>query len=288
MRKERRKGVNKTRLAIFVGMLIIVALASIPVSNPTALVPLFSDTLSVCPDSTWKTVGEIFDLGVCVSAGITNLMGYKVAVTFDSSVIEILNVKEGPLPKSAPSSFFNWDDAGVKSDSVVVTGAILGTTVAGPGKLFTLTFKARHHGVVRTTDICIRHSALRDGANQPIAHERKCGFVEIGTTTGVEPPPRSEGFRLDCYPNPFNPSITLVLSLQGGVSGSVDTAVSIGVYTPDGRLVRTLFSGDVNPGERRFVWDGKNAAGEEASSGVYFAVAKTEAGTFKTKLVLVR
>jgi hypothetical protein len=279
--------VNKTRLAIFAGVLIILALASIPVSNPTALVPLFSDTLSVCPDSTWKTEGEIFDLGVCVSAGITNLMGYNVAVTFDSSVIEIMNVVEGPLPKSAPSSFFKWDDAGVKSDSVVVTGAILGTTVAGPGELFTLTFKARHHGVVNTTDICIRHSALRDGANQPIGHERRCGFVEVETTTGVEPP-RPDDIRLECYPNPFNPSITLVLSLPESGTGFSGTAVTIGVYTPDGRLVRTLFSGDVNPGERRFVWDGKNAAGEEASSGVYFAVAKTEAGTLKTKLVLVR
>jgi len=279
--------VNKTRLAIFAGVLIILALASIPVSNPTALVPLFSDTLSVCPDSTWKTEGEIFDLGVCVSAGITNLMGYNVAVTFDSSVIEIMNVVEGPLPKSAPSSFFKWDDAGVKSDSVVVTGAILGTTVAGPGELFTLTFKARHHGVVNTTDICIRHSALRDGANQPIGHERRCGFVEVETTTGVEPP-RPDDIRHECYPNPLKPSITLVLSLPESGTGFSGTAVTIGVYTPDGRLVRTLFSGDVNPGERRFVWDGKNAAGEEASSGVYFAVAKTEAGTLKTKLVLVR
>ena len=287
MRKERGKGVNKTRLAIFACMLIIVALASIPVSNPTALVPLFTDTLSVCPDSTWKTVGEIFDLGVCVSAGITNLKGYNVTVEFDSSVIEILNVVEGPLPKSAPSSFFWWYDPGVKSDSVRVNGAILDGTVNGPGELFTLTFKALHHGVVNTTDICIRHSALRDGANQPIGHERRCGFVEVETTTGVEPP-RPDDIRLDCYPNPFNPSITLVLSLPERGAGATDTAVSIGVYTPDGRLVRTLFSGDVNPGERRFAWDGRNTAGEEASSGVYFAVAKTEVGTLKTKLVLVR
>jgi len=277
--------VKKTKLAVFTGILVILVLASIPVSNPTALVPLFSDTLAVCPGYTWQPEGVVFGIGICVPAGITNLMGYDVAVAFDSSVIQIMSVYEGPLPQAASdTTFFWWYDSGVKSDSVHVNGAVLGATMDGPGVLFILTFKALRQGV---TDVCITHSELRDGVNNSIAHKRKCGLVEIGAATGVEPP-RSEGFRLECYPNPFNPSITLVLSLPERGSGFTGTAVSIGVYAADGRLVRTFFDGEMNSVEKRFVWDGRNENGEEVSSGVYFAVAKTEVGTLKTKLVLVR
>lgn len=178
---------NKTRLAIFVGILIIVALASIPVSNPTALGTLFSDTLSACPDSTWQPEGAVFEIGICLSAGITSLMGWNVAVTFDSSVIQIVSVDEGPLPQAASdTTFFWWFNSGVKSDSIRVNGAILGATVDGPGELFTLTFKALRHGVVKTTDVCITYSALRDGVNHPIAHERRCGFVAVEPTVPAE------------------------------------------------------------------------------------------------------
>jgi flagellar hook assembly protein FlgD len=52
--------------------------------------------------------------------------------------------------------------------------------------------------------------------------------------------------------------------------------------------VRSLLDEDVVSGEKRFVWDGKNENGEEVSSGVYFAAVETEAGTLRTKLVLVR
>jgi hypothetical protein len=276
-------------IAIGVAAGLAAVLGSPPgvVPSPAALETLYADTLSLCPDSTWKSENEIFDVAVCIPAGITNLMGYDVAVTFDSSVIEILNVKEGPLPKSAPSTFFQWLNPEGPADSVHVNGALFGHTVDGPGDLFTLTFKGLHDDAVTTTNICIAYSALRDGANHDIGHERKCGFVEISAPTGVGSP-RSEAFGLECFPNPFNPAITLVLSLPERGRSSCAAVVSLGVYAPDGRLVRSLFDGNAGPGEKRFVWDGRNENGEEVSSGVYFAAANTEAGTLKTKLVLVR
>lgn len=273
--------------AVIASLAGVLGLSPVFVRGPAALETPFADTLSFCPDSTWKTEGEVFDVGVCVSAGIANLMGYNVAVTFDPSVIEVLNVVEGPLPKSAPPTFFQWLNPEGPDDSVHVNGALFGHTVDGPGQLFTLTFKGLHNGGVKTTAICITYSALRDGQNHDIDHERKCGFVEIGTTTGVESP-ELRGCSLEGYPNPFNPAVTIVLWLREGADESVRTAVSMGIYTPDGRTVRTLFNGDVKPGESRFVWDGKNAAGNDAPSGVYFAAAKTGAGTIRTKLVLIR
>lgn len=288
MRKERGKWVKARKLAVISAMLVILMLASIPVARPAPLGPLSADTLSVCPGYVWQPLGAVFGIGICVPAGITDLMGYDVTVAFDSSVVEIMGAYEGPLPQAASdTTFFWWFNPGVKSNSVHVNGAILGATVHGPGALFTIMFKARY-GPVLATDVCITYSELRDGINDPIAHERKCGLIEIGEgSSGIEPPSLAGG-HLEGYPNPFNPSVTLVLSLPergGGFSGQ---AVTVDVYAADGRLVRSLFDGNASPGERRFVWNGKNGNGEEVSSGVYFAVAKTEAGTLRTKLVLVR
>jgi hypothetical protein len=244
--------------------------------------------ISVCPDSTWKTGGDVFPIGVCISPGLRGVMGYNIAVAFDSSVVEIMNAEEGPLPPSAGETFFWWYDAGVKTDFVHVNGAVLGETMDGPGELFTLTFKARNGAVVRTTDVVITYSVLRDEFNEPVLHETKDGWVRIEPSpTGIETPPRAVG-RLVCYPNPFNPTVTLDF-FPPALRGPDDTNdVTIRVYSPDGRLVRNLFKGRVDPAGGKFTWDGKDGEGENVASGVYFAVAETDGGKLRAKLVLVR
>jgi hypothetical protein len=244
--------------------------------------------VAVCPDSTWKSEGEVFPIGICISAGLKGVMGYNVAVTFDSSVIQIMNVEEGPLPQSSSDrTFFWWYDAGVKTDSVQVNGAVLGATMDGPGELFTLTFKAKTPGPVSSTDVVVAFSELRDDWNEPIDHETRDGFVQIYPATGIEAPPREAG-GLVCYPNPFNPATTLVFSPPEPRAPGGRAEVSVRVYTAEGRLVRNLFNGPVGPEGRRFVWDGKDGGGEQAASGVYFAVAETDGRRWRTKIVLVR
>jgi hypothetical protein len=180
--------VTNRKILCIVGTAVIVAVeASLGLSGPSARISLFPDTLSVSPDSTWKSEGQIFQIGIRVSSGVTGLMGYNVAVTFDSSVIRILDVEEGPLPRTASdTTFFWWFNPGGESDSVHVNSAVLGATVDGPGELFTLTFKALTHGAVRTTIVRIAYSDLRDGTNHPIAHGRKDGFVAVEPTVRVE------------------------------------------------------------------------------------------------------
>lgn len=175
------------RLFIFAIALAGAAGTVLWTAGPSSGTSLFVDTLYVQPDSVWKAEGEIFQLGVYVSTGVVDLMGYNVAVTFDSSVIEIVDVGEGPLMGTATdTTFFWWFGAGLKSDSVHVNGASLGATVDGPGELFTMTFKALTHGVVRTTNVRIALSELRDGTNHPIEHGRRHGFVAVEPTVRVE------------------------------------------------------------------------------------------------------
>ena len=42
------------------------------------------------------------------------------------------------------------------------------------------------------------------------------------------------------------------------------------IFSPGGRLVRTLVSGERPAGRQEVLWDGLNGAGRKVSSGVYF------------------
>ena len=83
-------------------------------------------------------------------------------------------------------------------------------------------------------------------------------------------------------PNPFNPSTTIHFRLDR--EGTVDLVV----YDASGRLVRTLASGHYGAGERELVWDGRDRAGREVASGVYFARLAGERTASIIKLLLIR
>ena len=86
------------------------------------------------------------------------------------------------------------------------------------------------------------------------------------------------------FPNPFNPRA--VIRFELGSSRPVD----LRIVTADGRVVRTLLSGDVRgPGECEVVFDGTDAQGRDLPGGVYFA--ELSAGgqeRYLAKMVMVK
>jgi hypothetical protein len=77
------------------------------------------------------------------------------------------------------------------------------------------------------------------------------------------------------YPNPFNPTTTMVLTLQKMEQGSLD------IYDVWGRKLETLAEGSLPSGTHRYQWDGS-----KYSSGIYFCVLQTRSQTTTAKLVL--
>jgi len=64
-------------------------------------------------------------------------------------------------------------------------------------------------------------------------------------------------------PNPFNPQTTIRFELPEAAHAR------LAIYTTAGQLVRTLVDGEVAAGPHEVAWDGRDASGREASSGVY-------------------
>jgi hypothetical protein len=83
------------------------------------------------------------------------------------------------------------------------------------------------------------------------------------------------------YPNPFNPNTNLSFSLPAAVS------YSLNIYNVAGQLVRS-YEGMGNVGLNVISWDGKDNAGSDVSSGVYFY--KLIAGSFTAtkKMIMLK
>jgi subtilisin family serine protease len=77
-------------------------------------------------------------------------------------------------------------------------------------------------------------------------------------------------------------SFAFGMNLENGVR------VSAAIYDVSGRLVKRLAGGVMGPGPVRFVWDGSDAGGRSAPSGVYYYVIRAGGLARQGKLVVAR
>jgi hypothetical protein len=101
--------------------------------------------------------------------------------------------------------------------------------------------------------------------------------INGGSLTGVPEPVAGIPTEFELaqnYPNPFNPSTTI----QFGLPVAAD--VTLKIYNVLGQEVVTLFDGQRGAGTFQSVWNGRNSAGNQIASGMYFynLVAKSADG----------
>ncbi len=84
------------------------------------------------------------------------------------------------------------------------------------------------------------------------------------------------------YPNPFNPSTTIRFSLPE------EGAVRLAVYDLAGRLVKILINENREKGWHAVKWNGVNATGKEAASGVYIYQLRYNNRLLSRKMLLLR
>jgi len=82
--------------------------------------------------------------------------------------------------------------------------------------------------------------------------------------TGADDAPRSPAQLIGNYPNPFNPSTTIVFRLDE--PGAAD----VRIFDVAGRTLTTFTWSDLPAGRHEAVWNGRTADGQQAASGVYF------------------
>jgi predicted glutamine amidotransferase len=84
------------------------------------------------------------------------------------------------------------------------------------------------------------------------------------------------------YPNPFNPSTNISLSL------TESTDVNIQIYNIKGQLVRCFGTKRYNAGTNVFEWNGTDDANKSVSSGIYFIRINAGSETHTHKIVMMK
>lgn len=88
--------------------------------------------------------------------------------------------------------------------------------------------------------------------------------------------------RVGNYPNPANPTTTIVYQLEE------PGAVELTIYNSTGQIVRTLAVGGQNAGEQRYVWDARDSYGNQVTSGIYFCHIRSGSAMATHRFLLMK
>jgi hypothetical protein len=86
------------------------------------------------------------------------------------------------------------------------------------------------------------------------------------------------------YPNPFNPTTSILFS----VDSSSSTPVSISIYNIRGQLVRSLVDDVFTSGEHSVVWNGTDNNGISVGSGIYFYRFTADEYVQTRKMIMIK
>jgi hypothetical protein len=102
---------------------------------------------------------------------------------------------------------------------------------------------------------------------------------EVTSTGGESMPP---ALRVSVAPNPFNASTTISLILPCAMR------IRVLVYDAAGRRVAMILDDSIPAGSHDIDWNGRNAAGRDLGSGVYFLRIIADGYHEDTKIILLR
>jgi hypothetical protein len=89
-------------------------------------------------------------------------------------------------------------------------------------------------------------------------------------------------FKLNNYPNPFNPQTCIHFGLPYSCRTKLD------IYNVKGQLVKTLVNDDMSVGEHFILWDSEDMNGNQVESGIYFYKLETNNTGIVKKMILLR
>jgi hypothetical protein len=88
------------------------------------------------------------------------------------------------------------------------------------------------------------------------------------------------------YPNPFNPSTQIAFDIPG--EANTKSRVTLTIFDVRGRRVRMLLDAELQPGNHRVAWDGKDGKGRQASSGIYLYTLRCGKTVSTRKMTILR
>lgn len=230
-------------------------------------------------------IADNYDSGVSpndaldADAGGNGLQNFPdiVAANFEGGGLRLQGQLHSTPNTTYQLDFFassDCDDSGYGEGHEYLGSAVVGTNAGGDTDFNVLLSAAVEPGWVITA------TATREdlGATSEFSG---CRPIE-GEVTAAEPVGAPASARLGLpWPNPANPNVSIDLALAR------EGQVRLRVLDATGRAVSTLFEGIAPAGDLRLTWNGRDAEGLEAASGLYF-FELSGAATATRKFTLLR
>ena len=261
-------------LPALVALAVLVAVGSL---HPA---PAGAVEIQLNPQLSSVQVDDTFTIDIFVPTDGDSLACMECTLSYDNSLLTLVAVEEGSLFVNSPyMTFFRTDS--VAPDTIQAVDCVMGyrTYFLSPGALIRYVFRADQPGVA---GVRLESFQLWDidrvelfPAVDPNA------WITIGDPTGSVGTPPARG-KLSNFPNPFNPSTTITLTLPKAVDH-----LRLDIFSVPGRRIIRLYEGPVARRELRVGWDGRDGSGQRVSSGVYLAVARANGILYQRKLVLI-
>ena len=185
------------------------------------------------------------------------------------------------MTTACPNTFHIFKSSG---DTLSITDVLLcsGASVAGPGQLYRLTFKASSTAQFTHVSFLPGLQFYNAGLYVNPSYSTDA-VVQIGSPVGVPANPVSEiSPRLSCAQNPFRQGTVFIVESPVGVSESLV------VRDIHGRPVRHLESGAFGPGQRRVAWDGLSDSRVRLPAGVYLVTLQSGGRSVSTRVALLK
>ncbi|NOS85073.1 MAG: T9SS type A sorting domain-containing protein [Ignavibacteria bacterium] len=107
--------------------------------------------------------------------------------------------------------------------------------------------------------------------------------IIVRSTVGIEPNISPAEYKIsENYPNPFNPSTSIDISL------AKQTDVNIRIYDISGAEIYTLANRTMNSGDHTFTWNAITNSGSNVNSGIYLMKINVGGNTTTKKMILVK
>ncbi len=92
----------------------------------------------------------------------------------------------------------------------------------------------------------------------------------------------SKNTKINISPNPFNENTSFEFYINK------KSNVFIGIYSYNGQLVKTLLNNQVDSGNHRVIWNGRNDNNQQLANGLYFCKIINEGNSITEKIILMK
>jgi hypothetical protein len=237
-------------------------------------------TVYFVPDTTVVGVNDSCLIDIRVDPNLDGIHCYILSVGFDTSLVELSEVSEGPLLPNAGQTFFFWNE----NDGGYDIGSCLlgyGLFANGPGILATMKFVSQADTGI--SSLHFTSQEFTDTSSNPIYVLPLFGAIVVTDTLvpvyddGADAAIPHRFMISRIFPNPFNSRTSIEYHL--GKPGFAE----IRIYDMLGRLRDVLVSAYRPAGKHQIFWDAENM-----ESGVYFARLNISGCSDTRKMILLK